>query len=274
MKRIAQCLFALVLAAGGLVATQQPASALSEAVVLGGGWMDSASGPSLAGTPVSGSIAGTAVATLFGTCSLSGTFNGIESIVAGNGGGGFTCGPLNCGFNYSRVGHEMVLNAGCSGGYNFQAGGFAEPNSVLPTTSYLFQVGGPFNPAGVIAIQGNLSFSPGAPVGVDLGNLTQNPTVIHFSGTMYGFLGGFIPSCSLNLNGSGNESFALGQATLFGTCSGPGFVDNCVINWAHVGTQAILTGNCSGPLGFTLAGVGELLLTGSSFTFVGAVTIV
>jgi hypothetical protein len=273
MRRFTRCLVALAIGATGLFAMQQPASAVAAAAVVGGGYMASASGPSLTGTAVSGTISGTAVGTSFGACTMSGSFNGVESLVAGYGYGTFSC-AFPCSFTYNRVGHEMVMNGAC-GSMSFSAGGFAEPNSVLPTTSYLFQLAGNESPPGVIALQGNLSFSPGAPIGVDPGNVTQVNTTINFSGTMYGTFNGAIPSCSFNFNGTGFESFALGSAAFNGTCSGPGFSDPCNIQWTHVATHTFLTGNCFGfVLNGTVIGTGELVLTGNTFSFVGEVNII
>jgi hypothetical protein len=275
MRRFTRCLAALAFATAGLFAAQQqPAGAVAQAVVIGGGSMGGASGPGLTSTAVSGTVSGTIVSTAFGNCTFaSDPFVGQESLIAGNG-GGTMCGGF-CNFAYQRVVHEIAINGVCSGySVSFQAGGFAEPSSFLPTTSYLFQVTGITTPAGSITIEGSLSFSPGTVVGVDPGNVTQASTGVNFAGTMTGLLGGAIGTCSFNMTGGGNESLLLGQSSVGGPCNGPGIYDTCFVNWTHVGAQTVLNGGCGGNFGFTLVGVGELVMSGHNFTFVGEVTII
>lgn len=279
MSRVFTVFAGVVMTAAVLFGAQQPAGAVSAGVLVGGGGMTSASGPSVVtgSTAVSGTISWTIAGTTL--CSGSNPFNGFESLVQGNGGGGpFGCWPDSCGIFYNRVVHEIVMNVSCAWSGSFQLGGFAEPDSALPTTGFNFQVAGVSPTWGPVAVNGNISFSPSIGVGVtvDPGTLLPTPTGVTFSGSLTGLLGpGYIGSCTLNMAGGGVESFLLGTGTtLAGTCNGGPISDFCVMNIVHVATQAMINGNCSGPLGFTLVGTGEMLLgSGGGYTLVAAVAI-
>lgn len=273
MQRMFRWLAASVLLAGGLLAQQQPAGAVAAAAMIGGGSMTDAEGPLIGGmTAVTGTISGTAVGT-FGTCTFSSPLYGAESIIQGQGySPTFTC--LPCQMWYQRVGHEIVMNGSCSWPYgSFQLAGFAEPTSALPTNSYLYQVAGPTSPAGVLAIQGNITFTPGSPLGLDTGDLLQVPTGVDFHGTLTGLLGNTVGSCGFDFVGGGYEGVLLGQSNLTGDCTGPGVYTTCNISWARVATHTFITGNCSGSIGFSLFGTGEMVLSGGGFTFVGEVNV-
>lgn len=279
MKRLMRCFVAVVIGAAGLIgAHQQPAGAAAQAVLVGGGWMANASGPSTTGSPVSGTISWTIVGT-FGSCGGSTSFNGIESIIQGQGGGGpFGCWPDSCGIAYQRVVHEIVMNVHCSWTGTFQLAGFAEPDSALPTTGFNFQVAGVSTVWGAMAVNGNMSFTPGIGVGVDPGTLLPTGTPITFTGSLTGVFTaiGYIGSCNLTMTGAGNESFLLGTGTtLFGTCTGPFFTESCVLNLVRLATHTMITGNCSGLFGVTLFGMGELLLgAGGGYTLVAEITVI
>lgn len=274
MRRLTRVLVVVAIAAAGLIGVQQPAGAVTQAAMIGGGWMGAVSGPGLTASPVTGTISGTAVGT-FGTCSFSDPFNGMESILQGQGGGSLGC-WAPCSFWYQRVAHEIVMNGACGWfGSTFQVAGFAEPNSVAPTTSYLFQVTGTDSFMGPIVIQGNMAFSPGVGVGVDPGTLLQTPTSVSFNGSLTGLLGTTVGTCNLNMFGSGNESITIGQTALSGTCTGPGVSASCNIMWTHLGTQTAVNGTCAGSLGFQVVGLGVIVLgAGGSYSFFGEVTII
>lgn len=279
MKRFRRCVFAVAVAAAGVAGVQQqPAGALSAGVLLGGGGMAGISGPGITGVPVTGTISGTVVGT-FGSCGFSGPFSGFESIVQGQGGGApFGCFPSGpCDFSYQRVVHEIIMQGFCSfGGGTFQVSGFAEPNSAAPTTSYLYQVAGTHSVFGPIAINGNMAFTPGAPVGVNAGTLLPAPTTVTLSGTITGILGPglSLASCGLSMTGVGNESFLTGSSNLTGVCNSPWGPTNCNITWTHIATQVVINGNCSGPLGFQLVGTGEIVIgDGGGYTLVAAIAV-
>lgn len=273
MKRLTRFAAALAVVAGGLWAGQAPASAVAQAAVLGGGWLDDASGPGTSTAAVTGTISGTMVGT-FGTCSFSVDFVGQESLVQGQ---GSSIDPIGCWvpclLHYQRLAHEIVMQGPCGWGGSFQAGGFVEPTSALPTNTYLFQVAGT-HPSGPIAIQGNIAFTPGAPIGVDPGDPLPVPTGVHFSGTMTGVIGNTVGSCSFAFDGFGFEGVLTGQSVMSGPCNGSVGWSDCDVAWVRVGTHTMLTGSCAGALGGTLIGMGELILTGSSFTFVGEITVI
>lgn len=268
MKRVLRGLVALVCAAAVLTVGHSPAGALAAGAMEGGGWMGSASGPGLATTAVSGSVSGTLVTTAFGTCTFTADpFNGQESLIQGQG-VGTLCNGF-CQFAYSRVDVELAINGICGGSVTFTIGGTMEPTSVLPTTSFLFEAVGVSSPPGAAAIEGSLAFTPGGALGVDAGTISGSSTSVTFSGGMIGFLNGVVGSCSFWFSGTGNEGWVTGSSSMAGTCNGPGVSDSCSMSWSHVGIETAMSGVCSGSLGFSFSSVGELVMTGNSFTYAG-----
>lgn len=277
MRSTLRCAVAVIAMAGGLLTGPTAADADPGVVAVTGSGTMSAVTPAVStgGVSVSGAINGTLIGGPgIGICSFTGSFSGIESYISGSGSGSFGCGTVGtCGFDYHRVGLQLALQASCSAGW-FQAGGLAEPNSVLPTTGYLFQALGAFGSSidGVV-MQGNFAFSPGTVVGVTVGTVLPVPTPIAFSGSMSGVLGGALTTCTLSMSGTGVESQLTGNAALSGVCNGPFFSMSCSLQWTHLATQAFISGFCSWP-GGQVIGTGELVVAGPSFTLVGEFTFV
>ncbi|HEV7888653.1 MAG TPA: hypothetical protein VGO92_13930 [Acidimicrobiales bacterium] len=116
----------------------------------------------------------------------------------------------------------------------------------------MLQVAGPpaAHAAGNQGIVGTGTISPGIPT-----NGSTVSSAYTFNGTAAGLFGSVAGTCTINFNGSGTDSTAMGSGAGNFSCNGSGITVSCNASYSRVGMTLTLSGNCSG----TVSGLAQWL---------------